>query len=123
MRLTFSEKLKELRKMRHLSQQKLADELKTSQSSIAAWELGTREPDFKTIEKIANYFNIPMQDLFPSETPDTRTEYMAITGIIDILYKRNKLYQLFTYSKYLSDSDIEVLITVAKALGEKGEIK
>lgn len=54
----FKERLKELRKEKHLSQTELANELKVSQRCVSGWETGYREPDFKTLEEIAKYFEV-----------------------------------------------------------------
>lgn len=39
-------------------QKDLAQALGMKQRTISNWELGIREPDFATLEKIANYFNV-----------------------------------------------------------------
>ena len=54
----FSEKLKELRKDKDLSQKKLAKDLNVDQRSISNWEKGVREPDFNTLVQIAKYFDV-----------------------------------------------------------------
>ena len=54
----FSEKLKELRKDKDLSQKKLAKDLNVDQRSISNWEKGVREPDFNTLIQIAKYFDV-----------------------------------------------------------------
>jgi len=53
----FSDKFKELRKSRNLSQQQLADYLHTSKSSVNMYERGEREPGLEMLEAIADYFN------------------------------------------------------------------
>lgn len=59
----FSEKFKELRKSRSLSQQELADYLHTSKSSVNMYERGEREPGLEMLEAIADYFNVDMDYL------------------------------------------------------------
>lgn len=59
----FSENLKILRKSKKLSQEKLADELKVSRSLIGMWESGQRKPSYETLELLADYFNIRLDDL------------------------------------------------------------
>lgn len=60
---TFSERLKELRKSRHLSQRELADKMHISKSAVSMYESGQREPDHKTLEEIADYFNVDIDYL------------------------------------------------------------
>lgn len=54
----FRIRLKELRENIGISQYKLAEDLKLSQSTIGNWEAGKREPDFSTLIKLADYFNV-----------------------------------------------------------------
>ena len=56
--IQFKERLKELRKEKHLSQAELAKELQVSQRSISSWETGFRQPDFETLEFLAKFFNV-----------------------------------------------------------------
>lgn len=50
--------LKDLREKRGLSQRDLAKLLGVSASTIGMWESGKREPNFKTLIKIANFFDV-----------------------------------------------------------------
>ena len=56
-------RLKELRKHRRVSQVKLALDLNMSQNSISRYETGEREPDFASLIKIADYFNVSIDYL------------------------------------------------------------
>ena len=56
--IIFNERLKELRIEKKLSQTQLAKHLKVSQRSISSWETGFREPDFKTLNSIAQFFDV-----------------------------------------------------------------
>lgn len=59
----FSERFKELRQSRKLSQQELADKLNTSKSSVNMYERGEREPGIEMLETIADFFNVDMDYL------------------------------------------------------------
>ena len=54
----FSTILRYLRESKLLSQSQLAEKLEVSKSSISMYERGKREPDFETMEKIADFFNV-----------------------------------------------------------------
>ncbi len=56
-------RLKELRKERGISQQKLAIDLNMNQNSISRYENGQREADYKTLIVLADYFNISVDYL------------------------------------------------------------
>lgn len=64
----FSEMLKNLRKERGLTQEALAKALsigdfKISPSAVGMWEQGRREPDFETLDLIADFFNVDIDFL------------------------------------------------------------
>ena len=54
----FKERLKELRKMNGITQKELAEHLGFTHVAVVKWENGQREPDFSTIVKIAQFFNV-----------------------------------------------------------------
>ena len=54
----FSERLRELRKNKNLSQKALAEILKTNNSSICDWECGRTEPDIETLACMAIFFDV-----------------------------------------------------------------
>ena len=53
--MIFSERLRELRQSKLLSQSQLADALNISKSAVSMYELGKREPDLDTLERIADF--------------------------------------------------------------------
>ena len=55
---TFGEKIKELRKMRGLTQPELAKELKVSNGMISNWENNVNEPGLSHIKNIAIFFDV-----------------------------------------------------------------
>lgn len=59
-------RLKYLRKLDKITQQELATALGIAKSTISMYENGQREPDFETLESIADYFNVEMRSFFPS---------------------------------------------------------
>ena len=50
-------------KANHLTQQKLADVLGVSRSTVAMWENGKNEPDNIMLARIAEYFHITTDEL------------------------------------------------------------
>jgi transcriptional regulator with XRE-family HTH domain len=56
-------RLKELRKNRKISQLKLALDLNMNQNSISRYENGTREADYSTLIKFADYFDVSIDYL------------------------------------------------------------
>ena len=59
----FSERLRQLRTARDMSQMDFAKIIGMSKSSINMYERGEREPGLETLEKIADFFNVDMDYL------------------------------------------------------------
>ncbi|MEI3168859.1 MAG: helix-turn-helix transcriptional regulator [Lachnospiraceae bacterium] len=57
-----SDRIKHLRIESAMTQQELADAIGVSQNAIYNWENGKREPNLKTVEKIAKAFQFPPQN-------------------------------------------------------------
>lgn len=67
----FGSRLRYLRKQDGVTQQQLADSLGVAKSTISMYENGQREPDFDTLEAIADFFNVNICTFFPrSDLPD-----------------------------------------------------
>ena len=61
--MEFSQKLKELRKERNLTQSELAHMLNYDNTIIADYEAGRNEPNIKNLIKIANIFDVSVDYL------------------------------------------------------------
>lgn len=59
----FSEKLKNLRKQRGITQEQLAKELGIGTSTVGMYESNIRKPSYKVLKKISNYFNVSVDYL------------------------------------------------------------
>lgn len=84
-----SEKLKELRLKKNITQEELAEELNMTQQQIARYENGQRYFKQDLLFKLANYFNVSINDFFPPTTFDngiqvdlTDTIKIPVFGII-----------------------------------------
>lgn len=65
--MNISERLKELRQELNLTQRELAKILSISPTCYAGYEQGYRQPDLKTLKKIANFFNVSTDFLLGKE--------------------------------------------------------
>lgn len=63
----FHDIFKQLRINGNLTQQEIADKLGISRSTIGMYETGKRDPDFETLEQIADFFNVDMNYLLGIE--------------------------------------------------------
>lgn len=66
-------KLKELRKSKRITQQRLAIELNLNQNSISRYESGEREADYQTLIALSDYFQVSIDYLL--ERTDNPTFY------------------------------------------------
>jgi transcriptional regulator with XRE-family HTH domain len=112
--MKFGENLRNLRIQRGLTQIELARYLETSQAAITAWEHNKREPDFKSIQKIAQFFNTPISVLM--DTKEENSPYIDI--ISESIAQNQKLTQLFSLCRFLSDKELDVIISVVSAMSK-----
>ena len=56
--MTFANNLKNLRAMKCISQAKLADVFGFTQQAVGRWEQGQSTPDYNTLVKLSNFFNV-----------------------------------------------------------------
>lgn len=111
--MNFGTNLRNLRVERHLTQQKLADDMGISQASVAAYESNIREPSFEIVRRFADYFHVPPYSLMPFEKA-TDDEY--VQRVSDSLHQNPKLGLLFDRSRFLSEEDLDAVIAVVNAI-------
>ncbi len=82
--MKFSEKLKELRKQKGISQEQLAEKIYVSRQAITKWESGNGLPDIENLIAISSLFNESLDSLLSEEKSlitkneflyESRTEY------------------------------------------------
>lgn len=64
----FGKKVAELRKMRHLSQEELAERCNVHRTYIGSIERGEKSPTLNTIEKIAKGLNVCINTFFDNDS-------------------------------------------------------
>ena len=63
-------RIRTMRKSRNMTQEDLARSIGQSASSITMYETGRREPDFETIEALADVFNVPFESIVSEKAND-----------------------------------------------------
>ena len=114
--MRFNDNLRNLRIQRGLTQMKLAEGLGTSQSAIAAWENQTREPDFKTIQRLADFFGVPLSSLLPL---DTSVDDDFLGMVSESFQKNPKLKELFDLVHVFNDQNLDTMLSVARSISGK----
>lgn len=107
-----------IRKDRGYSQQQLADKLNLSKQAVSNYETGKREPDYVTLEAIADALNVPITMLISPEekeealsaiyatytsekkltVPDRSPEWHVLSEGLGDLEKKNKAAFQATYN-------------------------
>lgn len=118
---SFQTVLKSLRKSLGLTQDELASALNISRSAIGMYEKGAREPDYETLELIADYFNVDIDYLLgrtlkTTKIPSPNSNYYLneeTSAIAQEIFENKELRLLFDTAK---DADPEDLSTVHNML-------
>ena len=112
MNKTFTEKLRQLRTEKKLSQQQLADQLFVDRSSVASWETGRRMPDAALLLRIAECLDVDVGDLLnAAETSADRSHVILVDDESIIL--RGTLPLL---KSVLPDADIQGFLRPSDAI-------
>ena len=93
MNTNFSEKLKLLRKNKGITQQALANAIGEKRSIIANYESNNSTPGFEVLNKLSNFFNVPVGYL-TGKTNSLVSEYSfkTLEDYIDILPSQKTLW-------------------------------
>ena len=115
----FNEMLKYLRQRAGYSQQDLADLLKISKSTIGMYEQGRRSPDYETLEKIADIFNVDMNFLMGGKTKESTPEYYInpeTAKLAQELFENHDLRILFDAARDSDPKDLQMAADLLKRL-------
>lgn len=69
--MSFSEKLRSLRKERGLSQEQLAELLDVSRQSVSKWESGQTFPEIDKLIILSDVFKVTIDDLLKGQSPQS----------------------------------------------------
>lgn len=108
--MLFSERLRELRQNKGLSQSQLADALNISKSAISMYELGKREPDLETLEGIADFFNVDINYLIGKEDGSMYYLDPEAAEIAQEVQSRPELKILFDATRKVSSDDLKFVV-------------
>ena len=70
--MNFGEKLYELRKLKNLSQEDVADKLNVTRQTVSKWETNQSTPDFDKIVPLCELFEISTQELLTGKTSEEK---------------------------------------------------
>lgn len=90
MRLNLADKLKVLRKERHISQEKLAQYLNVSFQAVSKWENGNTYPDIALLPDIARFFGITVDELLQVEKIDEEKRFGEYCTLAENLFRNGQ---------------------------------
>lgn len=118
----FKEMLKYLRSRENLSQAELAEKLGVAKSTISMYEVGRREPDFETLEAIADLFNVDMNFLLGKDGSENDDRYYLndeTAKAAQEIFENKELRMLFDVQRDMEPDDLRALHNMALALKRK----
>lgn len=112
--MEFKDRLKELRLQRGYSQIELGKKLGLSNSTISMYERGERNPDFETLDLIADFFNVDVSYLLGKEVGSM---YYLDPNLYDIAMRLSEDKELLCLIERSKDSNFrDRLIQIANLL-------
>ena len=122
----FQNVFKALRAARGYTQTEMAKLLGVSRSTIGMYETGLREPDFETLEKIADFFNVDI-DYLLGRTNKTTTLPESVGYYFDPetaqwaqdLFENKELRALMSTARDAKAEDLKTVNDVLLALKRK----
>lgn len=115
---SFKDMLKYLRNRENLSQAELAEKLGVAKSTISMYEVGKREPDFETLEAIADLFNVDMNFLLGKGNSENDHYYMndETREIAQEVFENPDLRSLFHVARDIEPEELRAHIDFMKRL-------
>lgn len=122
-------RIKELRLEKGLTLKQLGKMLNLGESTMSMYESGKRSPDYNTLLKLSEIFNVSTDYLLgkteiknPSDKISNAVEDdPQLLDFWNELKKREELQLLFKQTKNLSPKDIKQIIRIIKAIEDEEE--
>ena len=117
---------RKIREQSGLTQQQMADKLGVSRSAIGMYENGEREPNFETLELIADTFNVDMNYLLGKKPtteviPDRYYLDDDARDMAQFMYENPEYKVLFYASRKVKKEDIDFVKQMIDRMSNKGD--
>lgn len=130
--VSFGKRLKSLREQKELSQRGLAKVLNMAPSTLAMYEVDKREPDFDTVKKFADFFDVSVDwllgrtdDPLPPGRAAAKKIEQALQDddeLLEFWYElsqREDLQLLFKQARELKPETIKQIVGIIKMIEDK----
>ena len=87
---TFARRLRDLRKESNITQIEFARKFNIANGTVGNWESGNRQPDYETLQKIADFFNVSV-DYLLDDSLDSEQVSCARRTVKRLLEEQNRL--------------------------------
>jgi transcriptional regulator with XRE-family HTH domain len=114
--MKFNDVLKKLRIDKKMSQEDLAKDTGLTRSAIGMYEGGNREPNFDTLELLADYFNVDIDYLLGKETRSTYYLNPETAKLAQEAFDDPDVRILLDAKRNLSPEDLQFVINLVKKL-------
>ena len=108
--MTYSERIKELRKAHGLSQAEMGEKIGFSKATVGMWEVGNRRPTIDALDRMSQLFDRSVDYILGKEDtaePKSKdSDYLALCSVGD------EIYDLFKKYLYASPDGKEVIENV-----------
>ena len=118
MNVSLADKLKELRKSKNISQERLAEYLGVSYQAVSKWENGVTSPDILLLPDIARYYGITVDELLQVEKINEREYFEECSRRSEELFRNGKREEIIpiwleAYKKMPNNAEVkEMLMSV-----------
>lgn len=112
---SLADKLKELRKTKNISQEKLAEYLGVSYQAVSKWENGVTSPDILLLPDIARYYGITVDELLQTEKIDADKYFEEVCSNAEKLFRDGKRAEIIplwreAYKKLPNDIRVKEML-------------
>lgn len=87
-------------------------------ATLSDWKRGRSTPKQDKLQKIADYFDVPLSYLISGEK-ETHDVSPDVLSLLQNVAKRRKVQKILDYSLELQDSDLTIIIEMLEVLREK----
>lgn len=112
------EKFEKLLKINNVTPYRVHKETGISSATLSDWKNGKSEPKKDKIEKICNYFNVPLSYFYNDEKEDEPKYYLndETAEIAQEIFENKELRMLFDVTRNASAKNLEAYYNMIKAL-------